>query len=166
MLTQHSKRHTGEKPKCSYCGKAFLYKSSVKMHEDKVCKIKKMPKPNNLYQESNKLLRSKYYKSTDWETENGGIIMNAEINATRSDVKEITKADQPSCRYCLKVFKTKSYVEKHEKQFCEKNQKVCKDNNLKDDKPRCRYCSKEFKTSSYVEKHENNHENKQRKSKF
>ena len=37
-LTDHRRRHTEEKPKCSYCGKDFLCKKSMKKHEENLCK--------------------------------------------------------------------------------------------------------------------------------
>ena len=37
-LINHTRRHTEEKPKCSYCGKAFLGKQHLKKHEENLCK--------------------------------------------------------------------------------------------------------------------------------
>ena len=39
-LINHTRRHTEEKPKCKYCRKEFLFKKSMKKHEDNVCKMK------------------------------------------------------------------------------------------------------------------------------
>ena len=38
MLVLHTKRHTEEKPRCRYCDKEYLSVSSVKVHENNVCK--------------------------------------------------------------------------------------------------------------------------------
>ena len=38
MLVLHTRRHTEEKPRCRYCDKGYLSVSSVKVHENNVCK--------------------------------------------------------------------------------------------------------------------------------